>query len=267
MAGPRAAWLAGWRPIDAQVATAPPVGLNTVPDPAQARPKVFELANQWFVRASGKIYGPLDGAKLKTLATAEKITRATEVAQTKDGPWHLAANVKGLFPNDAIVPPQSLPAAPVDQRKAETQSSTLLTEAAARLHPKRWYRRWWAKWIVLPFLAVMAFGLVIQLVVPQETLDRWEAEGKERQRQREANRAAQPKTATDSKPKESTPGVAMGYMTGALSARDGARKPSSDELDAVARRAATQNNIAESQRGAWIYNFKTAFWMGWRKGQ
>jgi hypothetical protein len=55
------------------------------------------MAASWFVRGGGKVYGPLDAAKLKQLAVEGKINDATEVAQNFSGPWYPASKVKGLF--------------------------------------------------------------------------------------------------------------------------------------------------------------------------
>ncbi len=52
---------------------------------------------QWFVRGGGKVYGPIDAAKLKQLATQGKIDDKTEVAQAHNGPWMPAGRVRGLF--------------------------------------------------------------------------------------------------------------------------------------------------------------------------
>lgn len=215
------------------------------------------MASQWFVRSGGKVYGPLDSAKVKALVSDGKINRNTEVSQAIDGPWHPAGSVRGLFPTQSPTtspnegPPAIPPSVPSDPR---TPSQS-----------KRWYRRWWATFVLFPFLGFMTLGTVMQLTVPKETLDRWKAEAEERRQKR----AEQVGSTTGKSPtgKNTPPGFTMGFMTGALSARDGARKPSADELDAIARRSATQNKVAENERGAWIANFKTAFWMGWRKGQ
>lgn len=214
------------------------------------------MASQWFVRNGGKVFGPLDSAKLKALFSDGKINRNTELSQATNGPWHPAGSVRGLFPTElsATSPNDGLPASP------PPVPSTLRTQPQA----KRWYRRWWATFVLFPFLGFMTLGTVIQLTVPKETLDRWKAEAEERRQKRAEQGDATAKTPTG---KKTPPGFTMGFMTGALSARDGARKPSSDDLDAIARRAATQNNVAENERSAWISNFKTAFWMGWRKGQ
>lgn len=213
---------------------------------------------QWFMRGDGKVFGPLDSAKLKSLVAEGKINKTTEIAQSSNGPWHSAGNVKGLFPADAGSPPTA-PAGMVTALPADTSS-------IPTRQPKPWFRRWWATFVLFPFLALMGCGIVIQLTVPKETLDRWEAEAQER-RQKRAEQQAQKPANSNSKDTKTPPGFTMGFMTGAMAARDGARKPSADDLDAIARRSATQNEIAESERGAWIANFKTAFWMGWRKGQ
>ena len=108
----------------------------------------------------------------------------------------------------------------------------------------------------------MALGVVIQVTVPKETLERWEAEREQRREKRAAEKAAESGSSS-----KHPPGFTMGFMTGAMSAREGARKPSAAELDAIARRAATQNKTPDNKRGVWIDNFKTAFWMGWRRGR
>lgn len=215
------------------------------------------MASQWFVRSGGKVNGPLDSAKLKALVSAGKINRDTEVSQANNGPWHPAGSVRGLFSAESstTTPNQGPPASPPPP------------PAGPRTPPqsKRWYRRWWATFVLFPFLGFLTLGTVIQLTVPKETLDQWKAEAEERRQKRaEEGGAATAKSPTG---KNTPPGFTMGFMTGALSARDGARKPSADDLDAIARRSATQNNVAENERSAWIGNFKTAFWMGWRKGQ
>lgn len=60
------------------------------------------MASIWFVRCGGKVYGPLDSAKLKQLAAAGKIVANTDVAQSQDGPWFAAGKVKGLVQNASV---------------------------------------------------------------------------------------------------------------------------------------------------------------------
>lgn len=62
------------------------------------------MASQWFVRGGGKVFGPLDDARLRKLAVDGKIDETTDVAMCVSGPWHPAARVKGLFPPKAIPP-------------------------------------------------------------------------------------------------------------------------------------------------------------------
>ena len=73
----------------------------------------------WFVRGGGKVYGPLESARLKQLVAEGKINEATEVAQNHGGPWYPAGKVRGLFetatPAPAYAPapaPQTYAAAP-----------------------------------------------------------------------------------------------------------------------------------------------------------
>jgi hypothetical protein len=55
------------------------------------------MAANWFVRQSGKVFGPFDSSKLRQLTAAGKITPQTELSQGANGPWAPAGNVKGLF--------------------------------------------------------------------------------------------------------------------------------------------------------------------------
>lgn len=68
------------------------------------------MAALWFVRGGGKVYGPLDSARLKQLAAEGKINEATEVAQNQSGPWYPAGKVRGLFDSSAATAPTYAPA-------------------------------------------------------------------------------------------------------------------------------------------------------------
>jgi hypothetical protein len=70
------------------------------------------MASSWFVRGNGKVYGPLDSARLKQLVADGKIDQTTDVAQNQNGPWVPAGKVKGLFvqppiPADPSPPPRA----------------------------------------------------------------------------------------------------------------------------------------------------------------
>jgi membrane protein YdbS with pleckstrin-like domain len=72
---------------------------------------------EWYVRAGGKVHGPLDSRKLKQLASAGRINGTTEVSQVASGPFVPAANVKGLFALTATPSASTSPApAPVAAR-------------------------------------------------------------------------------------------------------------------------------------------------------
>ncbi len=72
------------------------------------------MASSWFIRGGGKVYGPLDSAKLKQLVAEGKINQSTEIAQSQVGPWLPASRVRGLFDAPVHTPPP----APQQQRQA-----------------------------------------------------------------------------------------------------------------------------------------------------
>jgi hypothetical protein len=56
---------------------------------------------RWFIRGGGKVYGPLDDTRLRSLVAERKIDESTEVAVDARGPWHAAGRVRGLFATSA----------------------------------------------------------------------------------------------------------------------------------------------------------------------
>lgn len=83
------------------------------------------MANSWFVRGGGKVYGPLDSSKLKKLVAAGKIDQTTEISQDQNGPWVSAGKIKGLF----VQPP--IPATPAPAVIAATVPVANATLSAA----------------------------------------------------------------------------------------------------------------------------------------
>ena len=74
----------------------------------------------FYVRHGGKVAGPFTAVQLKSLASQGKINASTAVAKTKEGPWHRAGSVRGLF--QAMDTPASANAAsslPVPRRPIE----------------------------------------------------------------------------------------------------------------------------------------------------
>lgn len=55
------------------------------------------MASVWFVRQTGKVYGPVDSSRLKKLASAGKLLRDSGIAKQRQGPWTQASQVRGLF--------------------------------------------------------------------------------------------------------------------------------------------------------------------------
>ena len=86
------------------------------------------MASSWFVRGGGKVYGPLDSAKLKQLVVEGKINESTEIAQSQAGPWLPASRVRGLFDAPAYTPPP----APQQQRQEYSPPSPLPSVADDR---------------------------------------------------------------------------------------------------------------------------------------
>jgi hypothetical protein len=62
-------------------------------------------------------------------------------------------------------------------------------------------------------------------------------------------------------------GFKIGYMSGMMAARQGAVKPSSAEVDGIARGAATDGNVSENERFAWTKGFTAGWDFGWTKGR
>lgn len=217
---------------------------------------------QWFVRGGGKVYGPLDAARLKQLVSEGKINRQTDVAASATGPWTPAGNVKGLFPqavsNEADnAPPSSAPAA----------------AANAGATKPGWYRRWWAVFVVYPILALFGLGVVIQLTVPKETLDRWKAEADERGRKQAEKQAAE-KVIGAKAAIARTRGEDAGHQAGFLWARVGKRKPERVVLEAAAAleaekaipsNTALNNSGSDAERQAYARGYCKGFQNGYNK--
>lgn len=96
------------------------------------------MAASWFVRGGGKVYGPLDSAKLRQLVADGKIDQTTEVAQSQAGPWVPAGKVKGLFIQPPIPSPSAKPtpaAIPVPPVKDPPPAVAVPATPAAEAQP------------------------------------------------------------------------------------------------------------------------------------
>jgi hypothetical protein len=218
--------------------------------------------NQWFVRGGGKVYGPLDAARLKQLASEGKVDRKTDIATNAAGPWQPAGNVKGLFPQ----------ASTNEADKAATPPAPVAAAIATSAKP-RWYRQWWAIFVVYPILALFGCGVVIQLTVPKETLDRWKAEADERGRKQAEKRAAE-KTTSAKVTMARARGEDAGHQAGFLWARVGKRKPERSVLEAAAAleaekaipsNTALNNSGSDAERQAYARGYSRTFSEGYDK--
>jgi hypothetical protein len=227
------------------------------------------MSDKWFVRRGEKVFGPVDSAKIKSLATTGQINESTQVAQQASGPWVNAGTIRGLFtatppastsPGSAAVPPPPMPPPPT-------------TTAATAAKPKPWFRRWYAMFLLYPFLLFCGCGLVIPLVVPKETLERWDAEAAERR----AERVKQDKkadTERDAVAIARKRGEDAGHQAGFLWAKLGKRMPDNNALHATAAVEAAEkipSNTAligsgsDEERLAYARGWVAQFSVGYKK--
>ena len=70
------------------------------------------MAKDWFIKQTGKTYGPYPPARLKALVADGRISPEAQVSNSPNGSWHPISNVKGLeFPaTPAAPPPAPIPA-------------------------------------------------------------------------------------------------------------------------------------------------------------
>lgn len=88
------------------------------------------MAQTWFVRGGGKVYGPLDAARLKQLVADRKMNEATEVSQNHSGPWYPAGKIRGLFAQPAA---SSTPNAPPPPHALAPQPAQPKTDSQLRV--------------------------------------------------------------------------------------------------------------------------------------
>jgi hypothetical protein len=118
----------------------------------------------------------------------------------------------------------------------------------------------WLKSIAFLFAALFFLGIVIQIVDPEGTNRRAE-EAAERAKARGEARASKKSSAKD------RPGFTSGFMEGSLRKSRGFKKPSSDDVDALARSSANTNDIPQDKRSEFVGNYTDAFWMGWNRAK
>jgi len=105
----------------------------------------------------------------------------------------------------------------------------------------------------LVFAGLMVLGFLIQVVDPEGV--------KRRAEERKNSKPAKKASVADQ------PGFTTGFLEGSLRKSKGFKKPSGDDLDAMARRAASDNGVEESKRSAFVGTYKDAFWAGWSRAK
>jgi hypothetical protein len=226
------------------------------------------MPGQWFVRRGEKVFGPVDSAKLKSLAASGQINESTQVAQQAIGPWVNASKIRGLFTASQSAAESPGPANPLPP---PTPAETAPTVAK----PKPWFRQWYAMFLLYPVLAIMGCGIVVQLVVPKETLERWDAEAAERRAKRtqEANTAKAERNAVAIARKR---GEDAGHQAGFLWGKLGKRIPDNNALHAAAAVEADEkipSNTAligsgsDEERLAYARGWVSQFSVGYNKAK
>lgn len=116
-----------------------------------------------------------------------------------------------------------------------------------------------AKWGGVAFAALLALTVVMEVADPEGM-----KKAREENAKASAERAAK-KQAAEADEKKTTDRIfTNGFAKGFSMAKGGAVKPSSDEVDALARRAA--QDLGDSGGLGFKMAWKNAFWAGWRKG-
>jgi hypothetical protein len=65
------------------------------------------LENQWYVRTQNGASGPYNTKQIRDFAANGKLPRTAHLSKNQDGPWTVAENAKGLFPE---MPPEQMTA-------------------------------------------------------------------------------------------------------------------------------------------------------------
>lgn len=66
--------------------------------------------NQWYVRTKNGASGPYSSQQIKDFAAIGKLPRQAHLSKNQDGPWTVAENAKGLFPERPTVEAEQIQA-------------------------------------------------------------------------------------------------------------------------------------------------------------
>ena len=109
--------------------------------------------------------------------------------------------------------------------------------------------------------AMVAFDLGGRAMFPE----RWKEIDAKMEASRAARKVAKEKEAAKKKTDASPSGATIaGGMAAMDLARAGALKPSSDQVEALGRRSATEMKVEQGDRRRFVEEFQHGFWVGWK---
>jgi hypothetical protein len=109
--------------------------------------------------------------------------------------------------------------------------------------------------------ALVAFDLGGRAMFPE----RWKELDAKVAADRAARKASQEAAAAKKKADKSPSGATIaGGMLAMEMAKAGAVKPTSDQVDALARRSATTMEVEQGDRARFVREFEHGFWVGWK---
>jgi hypothetical protein len=119
--------------------------------------------------------------------------------------------------------------------------------------------------------AAVVFGVVIAAMVAFDLggramfPERWKELDAKVAAQRAARKAAKEKEAAKKKADASPSGATIAGGLAAMDlAKAGALKPSSEQVEALGRRAASEMNVEQGDRRRFVGEFEHGFWVGWK---
>jgi hypothetical protein len=109
--------------------------------------------------------------------------------------------------------------------------------------------------------AMVAFDLGGRAMFPE----RWKELDAKVAADRAARKSSQEAAAAKKKADKSPSGATIaGGMLAMEMAKAGAVKPTSDQVDALARRSATEMEVQQGDRARFVREFEHGFWVGWK---
>jgi hypothetical protein len=119
--------------------------------------------------------------------------------------------------------------------------------------------------------AAVAFGVLIAAMVAFDLggramfPERWKELDAQVEARRAARKVENEKEAAKKKADASPSGATIAGGLAAMDlAKAGALKPSSEQVEALGRRSATQMNVEEGDRRRFVEDFQHGFWVGWK---